>query len=87
MTINELHAKVNEVYQNNFDTMLKGFRENTDQDEISYDIEEVYEDTQSLGDLIDYLIEQEKCTEWDAPYLAYSVLHDPENTYKYFVIE
>ena len=87
MTINELHAKVNEVYQNNFDTMLKGFRENTDQDEINYDIEEVYEDTQSLGDLIDYLIEQEKCTEWDAPYLAYSVLHDPENTYKYFVIE
>jgi|OM-RGC.v1.032532642 hypothetical protein len=87
MTINELHTKVNELYQNNFDTMLKGFRENIDQDEISYDIEEVYEDTQSLGDLIDYLIEQEKCTEWDAPYLVYSVLHDPENTYKYFVIE
>ena len=87
MTRIELNSKVNELYQNNFDTMLKGFRDNTDQDEISYDIEEVYEDTQSFGDLIDFFIEEEKCTEWDAPYLAYSVLHDPENTYKYFVIE
>ncbi len=67
MTRNELNSKVNELYQNNFDTMLKGFRDNTDQDEISYDIEEVYEDTQSFGDLIDFFIEKEKCTEWDAP--------------------
>jgi hypothetical protein len=42
MTRIELNSKVNELYQNNFDTMLKGFRDNTDQDEISYDIEEVY---------------------------------------------
>lgn len=86
MTIDELHKKVNELYQGNYDVMLKGFRDNIDQDEISYDIEEVYEDTQSFGDLIEYLIENEKCTEWDAPYVAYSILHDPENTYKYFVI-
>ena len=44
MKIEETHHNVNEIYSNNFEQILKGFRENNDVDEISYDLEEVWED-------------------------------------------
>ena len=38
MKIGEIHQKVNEIYSNNFELILKGFRENFDVEEISYDL-------------------------------------------------
>ena len=61
MKIEETHHDVNEIYSNNFEQILKGFRENNDVDEISYDLEEVFEDDSTLGSLIDFLVENEKC--------------------------
>ena len=46
---------VDEIYLKNLDAIVRGFRENNDVDEISYDIEE----RETLGDFIDFLIESE----------------------------
>ena len=77
-------SNVNEIYTQNFIVIIKGFRENNDVDELSYDLEEVYEDNQTLGDLMDYLVENEKCEIWDVPYLTYLVLNHPDKFYTYF---
>jgi hypothetical protein len=77
-------SNVNEIYTQNFIVIIKGFRENNDVNELSYDLEEVYEDNQTLGDLMDYLVENEKCEIWDVPYLTYLVLNHPDKFYTYF---
>jgi len=77
-------SNVNEIYTQNFIVIIKGFRENNDVDELSYDLEEVYEDNQTLGDLMDYLVENEKCEIWDVPYLTYLALNHPDKFYTYF---
>ena len=84
MNIEETHQNVNEIYSNNFELILKGFRENNDIDEISYDLEEVYEDDKTLGCLLDYLVENEKCEIWDTPYIIFLVLNHPDKVYTYF---
>lgn len=84
MNIKETHQRVNEIYSNNFELILKGFRENNDADEMSYDLEEVYEDESTLGGLIDYLVENEKCEIWDTPYIIFLILNHPEKVYTYF---
>jgi hypothetical protein len=77
-------SNVNEIYTQNFIVIIKGFRENNDVDELSYDLEEVYEDNQTLGDLMDYLVENKKCEIYDVPYLTYLVLNHPDKFYIYF---
>ena len=57
---------------------------NNDVDEISYDLEEVFEDDNTLGSLIDYLVDNEKCEVWDTPYLTFLILNHPEKVYTYF---
>ena len=84
MNIEESHQRVNEIYLNNFEFILKGFRENNDIDEISYDLEEVFEDDNTLGCLVDYLVENEKCQVWDIPYITFLILNHPEKLYTYF---
>ena len=84
MNIEESHQRVNEIYSNNFEFILKGFRENNDIDEISYDLEEVFEDDNTLGCLVDYLFENEKCQVWDIPYITFLILNHPEKLYTYF---
>ncbi|MDC3351837.1 hypothetical protein OAV92_01205 [Crocinitomicaceae bacterium] len=84
MNIEESHQRVNEIYSNNFEFILKGFRENNDIDEISYDLEEVFEDDNTLGCLVDYLVENEKCQVWDIPYITFLILNHPEKLYTYF---
>jgi hypothetical protein len=84
MNIEESHQRVNEIYSSNFELILKGFRENNDIDEISYDLEEVYEDDKTLGCLLDYLVENEKCEIWDTPYITFLILNHPEKLYTYF---
>ena len=84
MKIEETYQNVNEIYSNNFEQILKGFRENNDVDEISYDLEEVFEDDNTLGSLIDYLVENEKCEIWDTPYVTFLILNHPEKVYTYF---
>jgi len=84
MNIEESHQRVNEIYSNNFEFILKGFRENNDIDEISYDLEEVFEDDNTLGCLVDYLVENEKCQVWDIPYITFFILNHPEKLYTYF---
>lgn len=84
MNIKETHQRVNEIYSNNFELILKGFRENNDVDEMSYDLEEVYEEESTLGGLIDYLVENEKCEIWDTPYIIFLILNHPEKVYTYF---
>ena len=84
MNIEESHQRVNEIYSNNFEFILKGFRENNDIDEISYDLEEVFEDDNTLGCLVDYLVENEKCQVWDIPYITLLILNHPEKLYTYF---
>jgi len=84
MNIEESHQRVNEIYSSNFELILKGFRENNDIDEISYDLEEVYEDDKTLGCLLDYLVENEKCEIWDTPYITFLILNHPEKLYSYF---
>ncbi len=84
MNIEESHQRVNEIYQNNFELILKGFRENNDVDEISWDLEELYEEEKSMGCLLDYLVENEKCQIWDTPYIIFLVLNHPEKVYTYF---
>ena len=84
MNIEESHQRVNEIYSNNFEFILKGFRENNDIDEISYDLEVVFEDDNTLGCLVDYLVENEKCQVWDTPYIIFLVLNHPEKVYTYF---
>ena len=59
MNIEESHQRVNEIYSNNFELIIKGFRENNDVDEISWDLEELYEEEKSMGCLLDYLVENE----------------------------
>lgn len=83
MKIENTHKAVNDVYSANFNLILKGFRENGDIDELSYDLEEVYEDDNTLGSLIDYLVDNEKCEIWDIPYLTYLIINDPERVYLY----
>ena len=77
MNIEESHQRVNEIYSNNFELILKGFRENNDVDEISWDLEELYEEEKSMGCLLDYLVENEKCQIWDTPYIIFLVLNHP----------
>lgn len=84
MKIEETTQIVNEIYSNNFELILKGFRENNDIDEISYDLEEVYEDDKTLGCLLDYLVENEKCEIWDTPYITFLILNHPEKLHTYF---
>lgn len=84
MKIEQTHQNVNETYSNNFELILKGFRENNDIDEISYDLEEVYEDDNTLGCLLDYLVDNEKCEIWDTPYITFLILNHPEKVYTYF---
>lgn len=84
MNIEESHQRVNEIYSNNFKLILKGFRENNDVDEISWDLEELYEEEKSMGCLLDYLVENEKCQIWDTPYIIFLVLNHPEKVYTYF---
>jgi hypothetical protein len=84
MNIEETHQRVNEIYSNNFELILKGFRENNDINEISYDLEELYDEEKSLGCLLDYLVENEKCQIWDTPYIIFLVLNHPEKVYTYF---
>jgi|TARA_B110000908_G_C9979362_1_gene324795 hypothetical protein len=84
MNIEESHQRVNEIYSNNFELILKGFRENNDVDEISWDLEELYEEEKSMGCLLDYLVENEKCQIWDTPYIIFLVLNHPEKVYTYF---
>ena len=84
MNIEESHQRVNEIYQNNFELILKGFRENNDVDELSWDLEELYEEEKSMGCLLDYLVENEKCQIWDTPYIIFLVLNHPEKVYTYF---
>ena len=45
---------------------------------------ERFEDDNTLGSLIDYLVENEKCEIWDIPYLTYLIINDPERVYLYF---
>jgi len=84
MNIEESHQRVNEIYSNNFELILKGFRENNDVDEISWDLEELYEEEKSMGCLLDYLVENEKCEIWDTPYIIFLVLNHPDKVYTYF---
>ena len=84
MNIEESHQIVNEIYSNNFELILKGFRENNDVDEISWDLEELYEEEKSMGCLLDYLVDNEKCQIWDTPYIIFLVLNHPEKVYTYF---
>ncbi len=84
MNIEETHQRVNEIYSNNFELILKGFRENNDVDEISWDLEELYEEEKSMGCLLDYLVENEKCQIWDTPYITFLILNHPEKLYTYF---
>ena len=84
MNIEETHQRVNEIYSNNFELILKGFRENNDVDEISWDLEELYEEEKSMGCLLDYLVDNEKCQIWDTPYIIFLVLNHPEKVYTYF---
>jgi hypothetical protein len=84
MNIEESHQRVNEIYSNNFELILKGFRENNDVDEISWDLEELYEEEKSMGCLLDYLVENEKCQIWDTPYIIFLVLNHPDKVYTYF---
>ena len=84
MNIEESHQRVNEIYSNNFELIIKGFRENNDVDEISWDLEELYEEEKSMGCLLDYLVENEKCQIWDTPYIIFLVLNHPEKVYTYF---
>jgi|TARA_B110000261_G_C13046699_1_gene342527 hypothetical protein len=84
MNIEESHQRVNEIYSNNFELILKGFRENNDVDEISWDLEELYEEEKSMGCLLDYLVDNEKCQIWDTPYIIFLVLNHPEKVYTYF---
>lgn len=84
MKIEATHKSVNDVYSANFNLIIKGFRENGDRDELSYDLEEVYEDDETLGALFDYLVENEKCEIWDLPYLTYLILNNPETVHAYF---
>lgn len=84
MNIEESHQRVNEIYSNNFELILKGFRENNDVDEISWDLEELYEEEKTMGCLLDYLVENEKCQVWDTPYIIFLVLNHPEKVYTYF---
>jgi hypothetical protein len=84
MNIEQTHQRVNEIYSNNFELILKGFRENNDVDEISWDLEELYEEEKSMGCLLDYLVENEKCQIWDTPYIIFLVLNHPEKVYTYF---
>ena len=84
MNIEESHQRVNEIYSNNFELILKGFRENNDVDGISWDLEELYEEEKSMGCLLDYLVENEKCQIWDTPYIIFLVLNHPEKVYTYF---
>ena len=84
MNIEESHQRVNEIYSNNFELIIKGFRENNDVDEISWDLEELYEEEKSMGCLLDYLVENEKCEIWDTPYIIFLVLNHPEKVYTYF---
>ncbi len=84
MNIEETHQRVNEIYSNNFELILKGFRENNDINEISYELEELYDEEKSLGCLLDYLVENEKCQIWDTPYIIFLVLNHPEKVYTYF---
>jgi len=81
MNIEETHQKVNEIYSNNFELVIRGFRENNDIDEISHDLEIVYDDDRTLGCLIDYLVENEKCQIWDTPYIIFLILNHPEKVY------
>ncbi len=84
MNIEESHQRVNEIYSNNFELIIKGFRENNDVDEISWDLEELYEEEKSMGCLLDYLVENEKCEIWDTPYIIFLVLNHPDKVYTYF---
>jgi hypothetical protein len=84
MNIEQTHQRVNEIYSNNFELILKGFRENNDVDEISWDLEELYEEEKSMGCLLDYLVENEKCQIWDTPYIIFLVLNHPDKVYTYF---
>lgn len=84
MKIEENIRIVNETYKVNFPKIIKGFRENNDIDELSYNLEEIFDESDSLGDLFDYLIENEKCQVWDIPYVTHLVLNHPEKVYTYF---
>jgi len=84
MNIEESHQRVNEIYSNNFELIIKGFRENNDVDEISWDLEELYEEEKSMGCLLDYLVENEKCEIWDTPYIIFLVPNHPDKVYTYF---
>jgi len=84
VNIEESHQRVNEIYSNNFELIIKGFRENNDVDEISWDLEELYEEEKSMGCLLDYLVENEKCEIWDTPYIIFLVLNHPDKVYTYF---
>tara|TARA_Y100000768_G_scaffold291105_1_gene225172 strand:- start:674 stop:967 length:294 start_codon:yes stop_codon:yes gene_type:complete len=84
ISIEKIHGTVNETYKNNFPKIIKGFRENNDPNELSYDFEEVFEENQTIGDLQDFLVENEKCEIWDIPYITYLVLNHPEKVYIYF---
>lgn len=84
MNIEETHQNVNEIYSNNFKRIIKGFRDDNADDELSWDLEIVHEESECLGDLIDFLVENEKCTTWDTPYIIFLILNHPEKVYTYF---
>ena len=81
MTTEELIKQVNEKYLNNLEDIVASLRNNEDPDELSYDIEEY---DSSLGDLLEMLVENEKCEVYDLAYVVHLILNDPKNFYLYF---
>ena len=55
MTIEETHKIVNDIYAKNVDIIIKGFRDNDDKNEMSFDFEEVFDDDKTMGSMIDFL--------------------------------
>lgn len=84
MKTEETIESVNKIYQNNFQQIIIGFRENNDINELSYDIEEVFDENNTLGDLMDFFVDNEKCEIWDIPYLTYLIINKPSQVYTYF---
>ena len=83
MTIEETHKIVNDIYAKNVDIIIKGFRENDDKNEMSFDFEEVFDEDKTMGSMIDFLIENEKCEIWDLPYVIHLLLNHPDQVHEY----
>ena len=49
MTIDETHKIVNDIYAKNVVIIIKGFRDNDDKNEMSYDFEEVFDEDKPDG--------------------------------------